>query len=120
MYSISALMVVPAYITTTLYITKLCLSSDYQKYAKRGRTMALVGGVLGALFCVFIFYASTFGYLALVPILMTCGLPVFIWARKEKKDGKPIFEKVELIYLTILLLADVLVGFLFWMGKISV
>lgn len=120
MYSISALMVVPAYITTTLYITKLCLSSDYQKYAKRGRTMALVGGVLGALFCVFIFYASTFGYLALVPILMTCGLPVFIWARKEKKDGKPIFEKVELIYLTILLLADVVVGFLFWMGKISI
>lgn len=120
MYSISALMVVPAYITTTMYMAKICLNNEYQKYAKSGRTLALVSGIVGALFCVFILYASTFGYVALVPILMTCGLPIFIWARKEKNDGKPIFEKIELVYLAILLVADVVVGLLFWMGKIAI
>ncbi|RIQ17380.1 amino acid permease [Bordetella avium] len=120
MYNISALMVVPAYITTTLYMTKLCLTHEYLKYAKKGQTMALVSGIIGALFCIFIFYASSVEYLALVPILLTCGLPIFIWSRKDKNDGQPVFQKFELIYLAILLIADVIVAWLFWSGVISV
>lgn len=120
MYNISALMVVPAYITTTLYMVKICLNKEYYKYSKTGKTLALFSGVAGAIFCIFIYYASTFGYVALVPILMTCGLPIFIWARKEKHDGKPIFDKKELVYLLILLATDILIALLFWMGKISI
>ncbi len=118
MYNISALMVVPAYITTTLYMTKLCLNHEYKKYASKGMTLALISGVLGALFCLFIFYASEVNYLALVPILLTCGLPIFIWSRREKHDGKPIFEKKETLYLAILLIADILVLWLLYTGKI--
>ena len=120
MYNISALMVVPAYITTTLYIAKICLNDEYKKYSQRGRSMALISGVLGALFCLFILYASSIEYVALVPILMTCGLPIFVWSRKDKNDGKPIFQKIEWIYLVILLLADIVVAWLFWSGKISI
>lgn len=82
--------------------------------------MALVSGIIGALFCIFIFYASSVEYLALVPILLTCGLPIFIWSRKDKNDGQPVFQKFELIYLAILLIADVIVAWLFWSGVISV
>lgn len=120
MYNISALMVVPAYITTTLYMTKICLNAEYSKYAQDGRKLALVGGVLGALFCLFILYASAIEYVALVPILLTIGLPVFIWSRKEKKDGQPIFRKIEFIYLAILLVADLLVIWLLLAGKIVI
>ncbi|MDH0094138.1 basic amino acid/polyamine antiporter [Achromobacter mucicolens] len=119
MYNISALMVVPAYITTTLYMTKLCLSHEYKKYADKGMTLALVSGIMGVLFCLFIFYASELKYLALVPILLTCGLPIFIWSRKEKKDGKPIFEKLETLYVAILLIADMVVLWLLYTGKIT-
>ncbi|MGN5538341.1 basic amino acid/polyamine antiporter [Alcaligenes sp. Lyrl_28] len=119
MYNISALMVVPAYITTTLYITKLCLTHEYKKYSSTGMTLALVSGVMGVLFCLFIFYASSLNYLALVPILLTCGLPVFIWSRKEKNDGKPIFERLEKLYVAILLIADVVVLWLLYVGKIT-
>lgn len=119
MYNISALMVVPAYITTTLYITKLCLTLEYKKYSSTGMTLALVSGVMGVLFCLFIFYASSLNYLALVPILLTCGLPVFIWSRKEKNDGKPIFERLEKLYVAILLIADVVVLWLLYVGKIT-
>lgn len=35
MYNISALMVVPAYITTTLYLTSICRNGIYGQYAKK-------------------------------------------------------------------------------------
>ena len=119
MYNISALMVVPAYVTTTLYITQICLNRQYYQYAKTGRGLALFSGVLGVIFCLFILYASQIQYVALIPILLTCGLPVFIWSRKEKHDNKPIFQKKETLYLVILLLLDVLVLALLMKGIIT-
>lgn len=120
MYSISALMVVPAYITTTLFMVKLCLTKQYGKYTHAGSAFPLITGILGTLFCVLIFYASSIQYVALVPILLTLGLPVFIWSRKEKNDGKPLFNSVELIYLAILLVVDALVLWMLWAGKLSI
>lgn len=120
MYNISALMVVPAYITTTLYIAKLCTSNEYGKYAKKGRTLALISGVMGVLFCLFILYASSMQYVVLVPILLTVGLPVFIWSRKEKHDNQPIFQGAEWIYLAILLLADVIAVWMLMTGKVVI
>lgn len=119
MYNISALMVVPAYITTTLYITKICLNREYDSLAKKGRALALTSGILGALFCLFILYASEIQYVALVPLLLTCGLPVFIWSRKEKRDNKPLFSAIEYIYLGILLLLDIIIIALLIKGVIS-
>lgn len=120
MYNISALMVVPAYIATALYMVKLCLTHEYDRYAHKGRGFALLSGILGALFCVLIFYASNINYVVLVPILLTIGLPVFIWTRKESGDNKAIFEPKEIIYLAVLLIADALVVWMFMAGKISV
>lgn len=119
MYNICALMVIPAYITTTLYMVKVCLTGEYNKRAKNGRTLALISGILGALFCILILYASEIQYVALIPILLTVGLPLFIWARKEKKDNQPIFKYYELICLLILLALDVLVIILLLMGIIQ-
>lgn len=119
MYNICALMVIPAYITTTLYIVKLCVTGEYNKYSNSGRKIALISGVLGALFCVLILYASSIQYVALIPVLLTIGLPLFIWARKEKKDNLPIFNHKELVYLFILLALDVIVIALLAMGIIQ-
>lgn len=118
MYNISALMVVPAYITTTLFMAKICLNRQYDQYAKTGRTMALCSGVLGALFCLFILYASDLKYVALIPVLLTCGLPVYIWSRKEKQLAAPIFNRMEKMYLGILLALDVIVILLFFMTDV--
>lgn len=119
MYNICALMVIPAYITTTLYMIKFCLTGEYNKYSKKGRKLSLISGIFGALFCVLILYASQIQYVALIPVLLTIGLPLFIWARKEKNDNLPIFQSKEIIYLLILLLLDVLVIVLLAMGIIK-
>lgn len=120
MYNISALMVVPAYITTTLFMTKICLNRSYDQHAKSGRQLALVSGILGALFCLFIIYASEIMYVALVPILLTLGLPIFIWSRLEKKDGKPVLQKKEWVYLGILVIVDIVIIGLLIKGVITV
>jgi len=119
MYSISALMVVPAYAATALYMVKLCLTGEYAKYAKSGRDMALIGGIIGALFCVLILYASSLEYVVMVPILLTLGLPVYIWSRKDAADGKPVFTSGEMLCLLILLVIDALVIWLVWAGKVA-
>ena len=118
MYSISALMVVPAYFAATLYMAKICYKNQYAQFnhqSNTGKTLAMCSGVFGAIFCIFILYASEFKYVALIPFLLTLGLPVYIWSRKEKHDGKPIFEQHEKLYLAILLLLDVIVVFLLFM-----
>lgn len=119
MYNISALMVVPAYITTTLYMTKICLNKEFFKYSKKGYFVALLSGIIGAIFCIFILYASQIQYVALIPILLTIGLPIFIWSRKEKKDNLPLFKRFELIILALLLLIDLLIIYLLFLGTIS-
>ena len=40
---------------------------------KTGEKIALISGILGSLFCLLIFYASSLIYVALVPILLTLG-----------------------------------------------
>lgn len=119
MYNISALMVVPAYITTTLYMAKICINREYDHYAKKGRRLALISGVIGALFCIFILYASEIKYVALIPFLLTVGLPIFIWSRKEKHDGKPVFTRTEYLYLTALLIIDIAIIFMIAKGLIT-
>ncbi|WMO50804.1 hypothetical protein PCS93_04550 [Escherichia coli] len=77
-------------------------------------------GVLGSLFCLFILYASQIEYVALIPILLTCGLPVFIWSRKKKMMVSRYLPKKELIYLIMLLLCDIIVVALFIGGYLKV
>lgn len=120
MYNISTLMVVPAYFFSALYMVRLCVKHEFHKYAKTGYALGLISGIVGALFCVFILYSSSLQYVVLVPLLTTLGLPIFIWSRKEKNDGKPVFQELELIYLALLLAADVLVIWLLWSGKVSI
>lgn len=120
MYNIASLMVIPAYFFSTLYMVKLCLKHEFHKYAKKGFALAIIGGVVGALFCIFILYASSLQYVVLVPLLITFGLPIFIWSRVEKKDGKPIFEKQELLYLSILLILDAIVIWALIAGKVQI
>ncbi|HHX9835473.1 TPA: basic amino acid/polyamine antiporter [Salmonella enterica subsp. enterica] len=119
MYNISALMVVPAYITTTLYMAKICLNREYDQYMKQGRTLALISGLLGAIFCLFILYASQIQYVASVPLLLTCGLPLFVWSKKEKGAQQSILERKEYFYLAMLLLMDIIVIGLLVKGWIS-
>lgn len=120
MLSITGVMVLPAYIASTLYLWKLTEDGEYQKIAPKGRFFALMSGVLGTIYGVWLIYAAGFKYLFLAFIFLALGVPVFIWARKQSKDGLPIFTKGEVVMLVILLLVTIGAIYAFARGLISV
>ncbi|MFV0626562.1 MAG: amino acid permease [Alphaproteobacteria bacterium] len=122
MLSICTLVMLPAYLTTTLYLYKLCKTEEYRQYAKTGFMQAAVSGVIGFIFCLFMFYAGGMQYVLMVPILLTLGVPLFIWSRKEQissGDKDPLFLEKEKIYLAVLIILDVLALYLVCSGTVK-
>lgn len=105
--AISAITVLPAYFASSLYLVKICIDGQYRKLKAEGYGIALLSGIIGIIFCLFMLYASEFKYVAMTPFLLTTGVPFYIWARKQSNDNKPVFTKLELASLSILLVLDV-------------
>lgn len=108
MLAISALTVLPAYLMSTAYLCKLCVTGEYRRYCDNNRWVGLVTGAIGLLFCLFMFYASQIKYLTLVPLLLTLGIPLFVWARRSECDSREIFTRTEMSVLLALLIIDII------------
>jgi len=120
MLAISALTVLPAYLMSTAYLFKLCLTDEYDKYpTEHSRVSALICSIIGMIFCLFMFYASEIMYLAMVPLLLTIGLPLFAWARIENDGAKKVFTNIERLFFIVLIAIDILVLVLYLNGTIS-
>lgn len=119
MLAISALTVLPAYLMSTAYLFKLCITREYNKYpTEHSRLSALICSIIGMIFCLFMFYASEIMYLAMVPLLLTIGLPLFIWARIKNDGAVKIFTTFERIFFAALIVIDILVLILYIKGII--
>lgn len=119
MLGITAVTVLPAYLASTAYLLKLCLTKEYDQYAQKGRIFAIVTSLIGLFFCGFMFYASAIEYVVMTPLILSCGIPVYIWARKEQKTNEAIFSKAETIGLLILLGLDMMAIVLYAEGIIK-
>lgn len=98
MLAISTLTVLPAYLMTTAYLFKLCISGEYASYTtNHSRSAALVSSIIGFVFCLFMFYASEIKYLAMVPVLLTLGVPCLSGQEKDDRADK-IFTLRELAF----------------------
>ena len=120
MLAISALTVLPAYLMSTAYLFKLCITGEYNQYpTQHSRISALLCSVIGMIFCLFMFYASEIMYLAMVPLLLTIGLPLFAWARIENDGAKKVFTTVERMFFILLIAIDILVLILYLNGVVK-
>ena len=119
MLSITSVMVLPAYLASTLFLFKMCLNKNYDKYSESGRTFAWISGFIGSLFSIFLFYAGGIQYVVMIPIMLAIGIPVFVWARKESRDGKAVFEDAERWYVGVVFLLALIALALFYIGTIS-
>ena len=120
MLSITGVMVLPAYIFSSLYLWKLTEDGEYQKIASSGRFAALMTGLLGTLYGGWLIYAAGLKYLFLAFIFLAFGTPVFVLARKQSKDGKRVFAKGEKIILVFILLAAVCALYAFARGLLKI
>lgn len=119
MLAISALTVLPAYLMSTGYLLKLCITGEYNNYTKNHPAPALIAALIGFAFCLFMFYSSEIKYLVMVPILLTIGLPLFVLSRVQDKTSDVIFLKYEKNIFIALIILDALVIFLFLNGVVS-
>lgn len=104
MLSITGVMVLPAYIFSTLYLWKLTEDGEYQKITQHGRFFALISGVLGTLFGLWLIYAAGLKYLFMAFIFIALGIPVFMVARRENAPTEPCFSKGEKVVMALILM----------------
>ena len=98
MLAISTITVLPAYFASAAYLLKLNIQKDSTyKLRAKARITAIFSSVVSIIFCLFMLYASDFRYVAMTPLLITLGLPFFIWARKKDPNTVHIFAGREWI-----------------------
>ena len=120
MLSITGVMVLPAYLASTLYLWKLVEDGQFSKISPTGRAGALATSVLGTGFAIWLLYAAGLKYLFLAAIFLALGIPVFIWARRQKKDNKPLFEKYEWPVMVLLVLMALSAIYAFSRGLLKI
>ena len=96
MLSITSVMVLPAYLTSCAYLWKMCSDGEYpSQNLPIKRSTALVTGVLGSIFALWLIYAAGLKYLLLADVILVLGIPVFTWARKQNNPTEPCFQPHE-------------------------
>ncbi len=95
MLSITAVMVLPAYLTSTAYLWKICEDGEYPSDTPTKRSAALITSVFGSIYALWLIYAAGLNYLLMAAILIALGIPVYVWARKQHQNGQPVFKKAE-------------------------
>ena len=96
MLSITSVMVLPAYLTSCAYLWKMCSDGEYpSQNLPIKRSTALVTGVLGSIFALWLIYAAGLKYLLLADVILVLGIPVFTWARKQNNPAEPCFQPHE-------------------------
>lgn len=119
MLSITGVMVLPAYLASAAYLWKLTEDGEYSKLESKGRAAALFTATMGIIYACWLIYAAGIKYLFLAVIFLALGVPVFIWARRQAKDGKPLFHKSEAVVMILLVLCAVAAIYVFSRGLVS-
>ena len=119
MLSITSVMVLPAYLASTLYLWKLVEDGEFATISPKGRAAALATSILGTAFALWLVYAAGLKYLFLAAIFLALGVPVFIWARRQKQDGQPAFIGAEKAVVTLLLVVALAAVYVFSRGLIK-
>ena len=95
MLSITGVMVLPAYFASCAYLWKLCEDGEYPTGLPEKRSSALFTSILGTIYALWLIYAAGLNYLLMAVIIVTLGIPVYIWARKESSPKQPLFTPKE-------------------------
>lgn len=119
MLSITAVMVLPAYLISTLYLWKICGDGEYPQKASTGRAAALTCGALGTVYGLWLIYAAGLHYMLMAMVIIALGIPVYIWSRKQHPDQNPLFKGYEKVILALLILAALIAIYLFARGIIK-
>jgi len=84
--TITAVMIMPVYLVTALYLAKIAAKKSFPPGFKVGLTRARVSAAVGALYAGWLIYAANVKYLALALVFFLLGIPVYLAAKRQKKN----------------------------------
>lgn len=118
MLEITGVMVLPAYLTSSLFLVKFSLSKKYPKQAAIKARIAMITGLLGSLYSLWLIYSGGLQHLFMVAILLALGIPFYVDSGIRHKQEKTFLNRKEILKMTIVALAALLAIFLFSANKI--
>lgn len=109
MLSITAVMILPPYLASTAYLWQICAKDKYPKTAMVSKCFAMVCGVAGTVYALWMIYAAGLNYLAMAFWFMALGIIVYCKARSEQRKlqdktapAEPFFTMREMIAAIII------------------
>ena len=103
MLSITGVMVLPAYLMSCLYLWKICEDHEFSSSIGISRFKALMTGMLGTGYAIWLLYAAGLQYLLMAVIFIALGIPVYIWAKKEVNPYECCFTRNEKMIVVLIL-----------------
>ena len=107
MLSITGVMILPCYFVCTLYLWKISTSEQsFKNNSNRNIHVALLTGILGSAYAVWLIYAAGIGYMLVAAIIYALGIPVYWWSRKEGGTLAEI-NHGEKVFMLLIVLAGI-------------
>lgn len=129
MLSITGVMVLPAYFISCLYLWKICEDNAFPTNTGISRFSALITGILGTVYAVWLMYAAGLSYLLMAVVFIALGIPFYMWSRKEQgakinpdikgKETEPIFSEPEKALCIAIIVIALVAIYAFVRGLIS-
>ena len=124
MLSVTGVMILPPYLFCTLYLWKICDTEEYPANLPVKKGMALLCGIAGTVYAVWMIYAAGLTYLLMAFCFLALGIPVYIRARmddrKLKGDQECMFTKTEGFAAFFIAVIAVVAIALFAMHKVKI
>ena len=119
MLSITGVMVLPAYLTSTAYLWKICEDGEYPR-TTTSRSTALFTSILGSAYALWLIYAAGLSYLLMAVVFIAVGIPVYVWARRQNNPMGRCFTCGERRLAGLLILVALVAIYAFVRGIIKV
>ena len=120
MLSITGVMVLPAYFSSCAYLWKICEDDEYPHNLCIKRAHALISGIIGSIYALWLIYAAGLNYLLMAVIFMAIGIPVFVVARKQSAPNEKAFGIGECAAALFLVLVSLWAFYAFMRGILTI
>ena len=120
MLSITGVMVLPAYLMSCLYLWKICEDGEFNTKAGISRWSALLTGIIGSAYAIWLIYAAGLEYLLMAVVLIALGLPVYVCAKREQGITGRVFSCKERMLAFGLIAVSFVAIYAFYRGIIQI
>jgi arginine:ornithine antiporter / lysine permease len=117
---ITGVMILPPYLASTLFLAVYASNKDYVSTHGESKRNALITGILGTVYSIWMLYAAGSEFLLMSTIMFALGVPVFWWAQREQRPGQRAFNNYERLGVVALCAVAVVALVLFLSGIVKV